>query len=102
MTSPVAENEYDEVSRRLLAIAADLDARLYPYTGPLRRAARLLATAPRRPEPGGCRACGGPVVTSVRGRPRIYCSDRCKRAVRKGTEMRLSNQEDLTRKVVTE
>lgn len=69
--------ERDQLVRDLALIAGDLDRRLYPYTGVLRRAARALleTDTPTPPSPDGCRGCGVPIPYAGRGRPRVWCPD---------------------------
>lgn len=73
-------DERDRYARMLLAIASDLEQRLYPFAGAVRHAAGLLKAAPPPPAPGVCQGCANPVATSARGRPRKWCSDRCRKA----------------------
>lgn len=80
-------HEFDEVSRALLVAADYLDERLIPVSGVVRRAARLLAQANVRQratvEEFACPSCGGPMPASAsRGRPRVFCSRRCRDAAR--------------------
>ena len=83
----VVTPERRSLSALLSFIAEDRDTRLYPYAPVLRVAAReLVAIEARAPE--SCPMCGGEVQQSERGRPRVYCSSRCrKRAGRKAAVM---------------
>lgn len=81
---------------RLLALAADdLSHRGYPPAGIVRRGARELLTLAERvaaleaelarhrrqaAEGDGCPVCGAEVPQPARGRRRVYCSDRCRKA----------------------
>lgn len=61
-------------------VAGDLERRGYPMAGIVRQIARALVTvSPARDT--GCRGCGAPLTTG-RGRPRIWCSERCRRQQR--------------------
>lgn len=82
-----SRDEFDEVSRLLLIVADDLDARLIPTAGVIRRAARLLCQAnPRQratPTERICPSCGAPLSDlRRRGRPQEYCSRRCRDGAR--------------------
>jgi hypothetical protein len=72
------------LSAALVFIANDLDGRQYPYAGAVRRAARQLALL--EAQAGGnlptCPSCGAEVLRAARGRPRIYCSARCRHRAR--------------------
>jgi hypothetical protein len=80
------------LARQLALIASDLESRGYEHTGPLRQAARLLVGSPddahglddeqTAGEPR-CGWCGGPLVRQARGRPRRWCSARCRRAAQR-------------------
>ena len=79
-----------EALSRLLALAAEgLAERGYPHAGLLRQAARQLledAVVIDRFErqlaqpPGVCAGCGRRITQAQTGRPRRYCSARCRRA----------------------
>lgn len=73
----------DDLPRQLAYIAGDLDRRGYPYAGAVRRAARALLEVPDR-DPAGCRGCGTPLEQPATGRPRVWCSERCRRRKRAG------------------
>jgi hypothetical protein len=67
----------------LLFIASDLEEkRAYPYSGAIRRAAARLqeleAVAPAG-APDTCARCGKPLKQRSTGRPRKWCSERCRR-----------------------
>jgi hypothetical protein len=63
--------------RQLAYVAADLEARTYPYVGVLRRAARaLLEVDP--PDDDGCRGCGRPLDQPATGRRRVWCREACR------------------------
>jgi hypothetical protein len=65
----------------LLFVAEDLESRLYPYSGDAvrRGAVRIAELEAAAPTPGGCSRCGAPLDQKPRGRPRRYCSERCRR-----------------------
>lgn len=73
----------DDLARHLAFVAGDLDQRHYPYAGVVRQAARLLAEQPARIA-DGCRGCGTPLKQPDTGRPRVWCSERCRRRKRAG------------------
>lgn len=73
-------SERVDTARQLLDLA-DEHRKLRPV---LRRAARLLLTGQTPDTEEGCRRCGRPLEQKPRGRPRKWCSDRCRRKV---TEM---------------
>jgi hypothetical protein len=62
-------------------VAADVDRCGSPYGGLLRRAARLLLDVPG--ETTGCAGCGAHVEQPPTGRPRRWCSERCRRRRRR-------------------
>ena len=59
----------------LSVIAHDLEQRGFPHSGPLRQAARRLFEL----ETDGCAICGDHLDQPPTGRPRKYCSKRCRR-----------------------
>ena len=63
------------LARVLGVLASDLEARGFPYSGPLRIAARRLFDL----ETDRCNICAGPIEQAATGRPRKYCSKRCRR-----------------------
>lgn len=66
-----------------LWLADDLERRLETHSGIIRQLARrLVELSPRDKPPGGCPVCGQDVPENTRGRPRTYCSTRCKNAAR--------------------
>jgi hypothetical protein len=67
-----------ELARTLGYVAADLDARGYHAAGAVRRAARALLEVDPATD-GGCPGCGVEVPYQGRGRPRRWCSERCRR-----------------------
>jgi hypothetical protein len=71
-----------ELGRLLGLVAHDLDERGYPSAGIVRQAAvALLEDAMRQPSPQSlCPIDGLPVTQPAVGRPRKFCSDRCRRA----------------------
>lgn len=84
---------HSDLIRAALAVADDLDQRLYPAVGVIRQLARLVATMPAEKSAVLCRGpgCAQILVQPPRGRRRLYCSTRCKsratkRRVRKGVE----------------
>ena len=70
--------DHRSLSRLLAWIAHDLDGRHYPYAGPLREAARTLATLPDL-DPDGCRGCGQPLTQPATGRRREWCDEACRK-----------------------
>lgn len=65
-----------------LRLAQRLDDRGALEAGIVRQLARaVLDTAPPPPDtpPDGCRRCGAALVQKPTGRPRLYCSDRCRK-----------------------
>jgi len=71
-----------DVARDLLLLAEVLDQRGSLMAGVCRRGARLiveLATKVGDVDERACPTCGGAVTRVPRGRPRVYCSDRCRR-----------------------
>lgn len=60
-----------------LAVADDLESRLYPAAGVIRQLAQVVATTPMRVSQS-CPVCGKPVVVGATGRRRKYCDDKCK------------------------
>ena len=69
------------VSRLLVQAAADLDRRGLYHAGIMRQAARLLLEVPEQ-SAGSCAGCGAPVTQAATGRPRKWCSERCRDAAR--------------------
>jgi hypothetical protein len=69
----------------LLYIANDLEARLYPYSGAIRRgAARIKELEATAPTVDTCSRCGKPIDQKPLGRPRRFCSESCRRRKRVG------------------
>jgi hypothetical protein len=68
---------------RLLSLIADsLERQNQAASGGLvRQAARRIAT---EESSEGCERCGKPLVQPVTGRPRRFCSERCRRTKRAG------------------
>ncbi len=71
----------EKLARDLAFVAGDLDQRGYPFAGTIRQAARALLDVPE-PAGQGCKACGADLPAGRTGRPRIWCSDKCRRAHR--------------------
>jgi ribosomal protein L37AE/L43A len=64
----------------LLWLAEDLEKKHYPFSGAIRQGARRIAELEAiAPSPHGCRRCGKPLVQRSTGRPRVWCSERCRR-----------------------
>jgi endogenous inhibitor of DNA gyrase (YacG/DUF329 family) len=64
----------------LLYVADDLDKRGYPLAGAVRQGARKLAEAEAiAPSVDACPGCGNPIPRNPRGRPRRWCSERCRK-----------------------
>lgn len=67
------------LSRALTFVAADLDRKGYPFAGAVRQAARRMAEVEKGDRSDNpCPQCGGEVERSSRGRPKVYCTDRCR------------------------
>ncbi len=69
----------DVLVQQLLVVARDLEHRYYPLVGPIRQAAQRLAELPPAATAAGCPICGAEVVQTGRGRPRVHCSDACRK-----------------------
>jgi hypothetical protein len=70
----------DDLARQLAWVAQHLDTKGYAFAGPVRIAARRLATgAPA----DGCPGCGGPVEQPPAGRRRKWCSEACRSRTRR-------------------
>lgn len=67
-----------ELARQGAYVAGDLDRRLYPYAGVVRRLVRAVLEALDTDE-HGCRGCGGELVQPPTGRRREWCSERCRK-----------------------
>ena len=76
-----------DMARALTWIAADLEDRHYLGVGIIRQAAGVLATL-EAPAEHACPICHGPIDQPATGRPRRYCSTRCKRTARNRRETR--------------
>jgi hypothetical protein len=67
------------LSAALVFVAEDLEQRLYPFAGVIRRAARELAELEgRSTSPTACPVCGEDVEQPAKGRARVYCSAKCR------------------------
>ena len=73
-------NEATKLARLLVDLADEERARRYRPV--MRRAARLLVTGQASAADGGCARCGKPLEQKPRGRPRKWCSERCRRKIR--------------------
>ena len=74
-------NDRAKLVRAALIAADDLEQRHhYPAVGVFRQLCRIVATLPDADEVPRCAGpgCGQPLTSSARGRPRTYCSTRCK------------------------
>ena len=78
--------EQSGLVKALLFVAQDLDNRAYPYSGTLRRAAQIIASLEAR-APEACPQCGETVEQPGRGRPRVYCSRKCRNRARYQSEI---------------
>lgn len=69
-----------DLARLLATVAADLDAVGYPAAGVVRQGARALAQCGHNHnhQQDGCPGCGSEVPQAERGRPRVWCSQRCR------------------------
>lgn len=79
--------ECAKASQLLNRVADALDPRMVASVGAIRYGARLLAEVSLvAPSPSDqiprCPTCGAAIETSRRGRPKTYCSTRCKDAAR--------------------
>jgi ribosomal protein L37AE/L43A len=74
-----------DLAATLAFAASELEDRGYPYAGVVRQAVRRLrdleAQVPKRDST--CPRCGREVLQPGRGRPRIYCSRRCRDSLRR-------------------
>jgi hypothetical protein len=72
-----------QLANQLSWIANHLEGLEYPFHGPVRQAAQhLKVETPEEPteaRPDACRRCHTPLVQKPTGRPRRYCSDRCRK-----------------------
>ena len=71
-----------DVAHDLLVLAEVLDRRGVLMAGVCRRGARALVEMSAMVgdvDERACPACGGEVTQLPRGRPKIFCSDRCRR-----------------------
>jgi hypothetical protein len=76
-----------QLARDLGVAAAEMRADGHRYAGGITRAAqRFMALAmqqdPDPPPSEACRRCATPIVQKPTGRPRLYCSDRCRKGRR--------------------
>lgn len=71
---------HSDLIRAVNLVCDDLDARLYPAVGVIRQLVRVAATLPAPPAQDVCPApgCSTRITQPGRGRPRLYCSTRCK------------------------
>jgi hypothetical protein len=70
------------LAEALLWVASDLDRRSYPFAGAIRQGARRISELEARaPANDGCKRCGKPLDQKPTGRPRQWCSERCRRKV---------------------
>ena len=70
----------NDLARQLLALRTELPG----AAGLLTRGAQALAKAARDEQESACPQCGGQVAQLGRGRPRTYCSSRCRRKAWRG------------------
>lgn len=75
-------SDRDDLARTLALVAGDLDRRLYPYAGVVRRAARALLEA-EPPADDGCLGCGAPLEQPATGRRRKYHDEACRSRARR-------------------
>lgn len=69
-----------DLARTLVRVAGDLDRLGYAYAGVVRQGARALLDS--NGDSNGCRGCSAPLPYAGRGRPRVWCSERCRRQSR--------------------
>lgn len=67
-----------DLARLLGLVATGLDNEGHRYSGIVRHAARVVLDVPDHRD-GGCRGCGARLPTAGRGRPRVWCSETCRR-----------------------
>lgn len=67
-----------DLARLTALVAGDLDRKGYPSAGVVRQAARALLEAVPV-DAGGCRGCGAELDQPATGRPRVWCSEACRR-----------------------
>jgi len=66
-----------DLARLLVVFADSIEASGTRSVGFLREAARRIATG--EAQGGGCERCGAPIEQKPTGRPRRFCSERCRR-----------------------
>ena len=66
-----------DLARLLVVFADSIEASGTRSVGFLREAARRIATG--EAQDGGCERCGEPLEQKSTGRPRRFCSERCRR-----------------------
>lgn len=71
----------------VMLVVEDLESKGYQHCGPLRVAARKLTRyeadaegPPRAERDDVCGRCGAEIEQKPRGRPRVWCSDACRKA----------------------
>jgi hypothetical protein len=71
-----------DLTRQLTWVAEDLDSKRYPYAGVVRQAARERLEVEQFPSDDAdrCRGCGEELEYAGRGRPRVWCSEECRRS----------------------
>jgi hypothetical protein len=80
----------------LLFVADDLDRCAYPFAGTVRQGARRIAEIEgTAPGPNACERCGGPIDQKPLGRPRRYCSERCRKRAGNATLLRSLKKESV-------
>lgn len=72
----------DELAQQLAWVAGDLESRGYQFSAVVRRGAWRLIDVPEGDD-DGCRGCREPLEQPARGRPREWCSERCRRRHRR-------------------
>jgi hypothetical protein len=68
-----------DLATAILFVADDLERRGYPFAGAVRQAARRLTELEPLHATNGCELCGRPLDQKRFGRPRRWCSERCRK-----------------------
>lgn len=77
--------EHERLVAALGVVVTDLGEKHYSRAGIVHQAWSVLATIGTglvwddSPDEESCRRCGGPLVQTAMGRPKAFCSDRCRR-----------------------
>jgi hypothetical protein len=74
--------EYVQLARQLAWVARHLDSKGYPFTSPVRIAARIVLEVPDH-DPAGCAGCGAALTQPATGRRRRWCGEACRSRTRR-------------------